>query len=103
MSRYCRLTDNDKHFGPFDLGERHAGWRPVSLVLESGDDEYKGYALGLAQKDRAQEAPEGLTAKEMQAHWDAQRTYHGGEPFKLGHLEFGRAVAAATIAKVKPS
>lgn len=45
MSKYRRLTDNDRHFGPFDLGERHAGWRPLSLVLESGDDEYTGCAL----------------------------------------------------------
>lgn len=42
---YCRLTDNDRHIGPFDLGERSASWRPISLVLQSGCDEYPGCAL----------------------------------------------------------
>lgn len=42
---YCRLTDNDRHFWRFDLGERHTDWKPLSLVLQSGDDEYRGCAL----------------------------------------------------------
>lgn len=41
---YCRLTDNDRRFGPFDLGER-GDWRPISLVLQSGSDDYPGCAL----------------------------------------------------------
>lgn len=42
---YCRLTDNDRRFWCFDLGERHADWQPLSIILSSGNDEYPGCAL----------------------------------------------------------
>ncbi len=42
---YNRLTDNDRHFWRFDLGQRHTDWKPWSLVLQSGGDEYRGCAL----------------------------------------------------------
>ncbi|WP_174549299.1 hypothetical protein [Cupriavidus nantongensis] len=43
--QYNRLTDNDRRFGPFDLGQRHTDWRPISLVLQSGSGEHLGCAL----------------------------------------------------------
>lgn len=33
-----------------------------------------------------------MTDQEIVQAWDEQRKYHGGEPCKLGHLEFARAV-----------
>lgn len=44
---YCRLTDNDRRFGPFTLGERSATWRPLAIRLDSGCDEYRGCSLNL--------------------------------------------------------
>lgn len=37
-----RLTDNDTNFGPLTIGERDKKWRPIYVVLCSGDDEYPG-------------------------------------------------------------
>ncbi len=46
--RYSRLTDSDRSWGPFDLGARDPQWRPLSVVLDSGDgDEHPGCALML--------------------------------------------------------
>lgn len=42
-----RLTDNDRSFGPFTLGERSEHYRPLGLSIESGDEEYPGCALHL--------------------------------------------------------
>lgn len=41
---YRRLSDEVSRLGPIEISERSA-WRPISLALESGDDEYSGCAL----------------------------------------------------------
>lgn len=47
MYAYNRLTDNDTHLGPIDIGERSATWRPFGVDISSGDSEYPGCALHL--------------------------------------------------------
>jgi hypothetical protein len=37
---------------------------------------------------------DAVTDEEIAQLWDAQRKYHGGEPCKVGHVEFARAVLA---------
>lgn len=43
---YRRLSDEVRRFGPIEISERDA-YRPVSISLESGDDEYSGCSLTL--------------------------------------------------------
>jgi hypothetical protein len=46
MTRTLRWGDNDRTFGPF-LYSRDGSYRPLALMLSSGDDEYRGCTLRL--------------------------------------------------------
>lgn len=51
--RRIRLTDNDKHFGPITIGEKHLDWKPIGIVLDSGDeDDNWGCSLKLYLRGR---------------------------------------------------
>lgn len=39
-----RWSDSDHYLGPFTYA-RDKGWRPLAIVLQSGDDEYPGAQL----------------------------------------------------------
>lgn len=38
---------------------------------------------------------------ELAVLWDAQRRYHGGEPCKVGHIEFARSVQTVTLEPIR--
>lgn len=43
-----RYSDNDKHFGPFTFSTASGNWRPIGIVLDSGDDDdYPGCNIRL--------------------------------------------------------
>lgn len=43
-----RWGDNDRYFGPFTYARDIRGWRPLAVVLASGDDEHPGCQLRLS-------------------------------------------------------
>lgn len=45
--RYNRLTDNDRHLGPFTLGERSQHYRSSGIDIRSGDDEHPGASINI--------------------------------------------------------
>lgn len=45
--------------------------------------------------DELKAAPGTLSEAKIIELWDAQRRYHGGEPCKVGHVEFALSVLAA--------
>lgn len=76
MSKYNRLTDNDRHFLCFDLGQRHPDWRPLGVVLDSGDDEHPGCSLllrafGWTLRVRLPRVIKPYGIKHIAKSWDA--------------------------------
>jgi hypothetical protein len=76
MYAYNRLTDNDTHFGPFDLGSRDANWRPLGITIQSGDEETPGCglylrALGWTLRVRLPALVKPWRRKVRAAYWDA--------------------------------
>jgi hypothetical protein len=47
MTAYRRLTDNDRRLGPITIGERDKRNRPLSIGIQSGDEEHTGCSLML--------------------------------------------------------
>lgn len=45
--KYNRLTDNDRHLGPFTLGGRSQYSRSSGFDIRSGDDEHSGASINL--------------------------------------------------------
>lgn len=43
-----RWSDNDHHFGPFTYARDSRGYRPLAIVLSSGEEEYPGASLRLS-------------------------------------------------------
>lgn len=48
MANARRWGDNDRHLGPFTYARDGRHYRPLALVLSSGDDEYPGAQLRLS-------------------------------------------------------
>lgn len=47
MMKRNRLTSNDINLGPITIGESDKHWRPIGIVLCSGEEEYPGCSLNL--------------------------------------------------------
>lgn len=97
---YCRLTDNDRNFGPFTLGERSATWRPISLVLRSGSDEYPGCALmlrafGWSLRLRLPQIIKPFEIRHKATTWDAATIERMGRDWyaEVHPREFGFSVS----------
>lgn len=97
---YCRLTDNDRNFGPFTLGERSATWRPLSLVLRSGSDEYRGCALmlrafGWSLRVRLPQVIKPFEIRHKATTWDAATIERMGRDWyaEVHPREFGFSVS----------
>lgn len=97
---YRRLTDNDRNFGPFTLGERSATWRPLSLVLRSGCDEYPGCALmlrafGWSLRVRLPQVIKPFEIRHKATTWDAATIERMGRDWyaEVHPREFGISVS----------
>ncbi|WP_137921678.1 hypothetical protein [Hydrogenophaga sp. 2FB] len=76
MYAYNRLTDNDRHFGPIDIGERGDSWRPLGITIKSGDEENSGCALylralGWTVRVRLPAVVKPWRTKIQATYWDA--------------------------------
>lgn len=96
MSKYRRLTDRDRRLGPIEIGARHAEWRPLSIVLSSGDDEHPGCALtlrafGWSVRVRLPNVIEPHRTKITAQSWDAATIARMGRNwyFEVHPREFG--------------
>jgi len=72
---YRRLSDEVSRFGPIEISERGT-WRPLYVVLESGDEEYSGCslilrALGWTVRVRLPAIIKPYREKVVAQYWDA--------------------------------
>lgn len=90
--KYLRLTDNDTHFGPITIGERDARHRPLSIGIQSGNDEHPGCSLMLRAFGWSMRValPQVIRpwrefhAVKGDAYWDA----HGGGYWNVWRREY---------------
>lgn len=114
---YNRLTNKDRHFWIFDLGERHPEWRPISLHLESGGEEHAGCsvifrAFGWSLRMRIPpiikpyrewvDTSKYNLSNNSKGYWDIHRRSYGFSwSDKSLHIHYGAQTHDSTTDKVK--
>ncbi len=101
MATYNRLTDNDTQVGPITIGERDKRHRPLSVGVQSGDDQHSGCSLMLRGFGWSVRVAIPQIIKPWRefhpvkgdAYWDA----HGGGYWNVWRREYSLYVNEGTL------
>lgn len=79
-----RWSDNDRNFGPFTYSRDRKGYRPLALILRSGNDEYPGASLRFSAFGHTliSSVPRWVVKPHVERvtarYWDAEMIEHVG-------------------------